>query len=72
MAFVKNIRMNLVKTIVTKDICYMDIGMDQLHFAIWTYRASDPERKLPPSQNIQLKREEAIILFNALSEFLKN
>ena len=71
MALVKNIRMNSTKPINTRDITFMDIGMDQTHFAMWTYRSSDPDRQLPPSQNIQIKREEAIILLNALNAFLK-
>ena len=71
MALVINIRMNSTKPIKTRDITYMDIGMDQTHFAMWTYRSSDPERQLPSSQNIQLKRDEAIVLLNALNAFLK-
>ena len=70
MALVKNIRMNSTKPIHTRSITYMDIGMDQTLFAIWTYREDDPDRQSQPSQNIQLKRNEASILLEALNKFL--
>jgi len=70
MALVQNIRMNSTKPIYSRSTTYMDIGMDQTLFAIWTYREDDPDRQLQPSQNIQLKRNEASILLEALNKFL--
>ena len=70
MAIVKDIHVVNGKENHSKEITHMEVGVDRQTFSIRTYRAIDVDRRMGASQNIQLYLDEAIILRNALNDFI--
>ncbi len=72
MAIVKDIHIVNGKENKSKEITHMEVGVDRDRhtFSIRTYRAKDVDRRMGASQNIQLYIDEAIILRNALNDFI--